>query len=179
MTLCWSISPTPAAQDVGILDELLHWAHVAEAAYGKDGTEVSLVSGIATGSISACELLPDVLTHRPAYVLALDGSRQAIVVSIRGTADLLDIITDISAGPTQLDGHPDGHWAHEGISRAAKQVFEEVRAWFLNHNRCPSWISGGGGGGGDVSEVVDGVIVRCTERFGALGNSSQPFGLWL
>ena len=97
------------------------------------------MSGIATGSISACELLPDILTHRPAYLLALDGSRQAIVVSIRGTADLLDIITDISAGPTQIGDNP-GFWAHEGISRAAKQVFEEVRAWFLSHERCPRWI---------------------------------------
>lgn len=100
----------------------MHWLAKAEASYAADASQFSLVSQLPLGNIVACELLPDIVTHRPAYVLALDPARRAVVVAVRGTADPLDLITDLCVCPV---GFHTG-LAHEGIARAAGLVLEEV-----------------------------------------------------
>uniref|UniRef100_A0A8C4QS33 sn-1-specific diacylglycerol lipase n=1 Tax=Eptatretus burgeri TaxID=7764 RepID=A0A8C4QS33_EPTBU len=61
----------------------------------------------------------------PFYV-ALDHKSKSVVVAVRGTLSLQDVLTDLSTDheDVETDGVPEGCFAHRGIMRAAQYVKE-------------------------------------------------------
>ncbi|KAJ8608900.1 hypothetical protein CTAYLR_005311 [Chrysophaeum taylorii] len=64
-------------------------------------------------------------TRAPAFFVAYSPSRRAVVVSVRGTADVGDALTDLVCGAKPLAGDP-SRLAHAGIADAATAVLREV-----------------------------------------------------
>jgi len=60
--------------------------------------------------------------YSPAYVIALDHNTQNIVISVRGTMSVQDVITDIN----NLNVDFTGGRVHGGINRAAKNVYNDI-----------------------------------------------------
>uniref|UniRef100_UPI00358FED08 diacylglycerol lipase-beta-like n=1 Tax=Myxine glutinosa TaxID=7769 RepID=UPI00358FED08 len=63
----------------------------------------------------------------PFYV-ALDHKSKSVVVAVRGTLSLQDVLTDLSTDheDVEIDGVPEGGSAHRGIMRAAQYVQERL-----------------------------------------------------
>eukprot|EP00951_Prasinocladus_malaysianus_P007645 scaffold54955_cov45-Prasinocladus_malaysianus.AAC.1 len=76
-----------------------HWCRIAEAAYASDEDQFSLMTGLPCNAILAACWETNLGTLRPAYVLALDPSKSALALAIRGTKDLTDLATDVIAKP--------------------------------------------------------------------------------
>ena len=58
----------------------------------------------------------------PCYFIAVDRAMKSVVVTIRGTANFADVITDLVCESVRFLG---GH-AHDGIKRGAERLFEET-----------------------------------------------------
>ncbi|GAX74972.1 hypothetical protein CEUSTIGMA_g2418.t1 [Chlamydomonas eustigma] len=67
-------------------------------------------------------------TFEPVHYLALDRKFQKIVISIRGTTDFSDVVTDLVGRPVPHDFTPSltGH-VHEGMLHAARFVVASIR----------------------------------------------------
>eukprot|EP00887_Chlorella_sp_A99_P003991 scaffold11.g3991.t1 len=106
-----------------------------------------------------------VLAHLP-YALFLDRGRRAVVLAIRGTLSIADIVTDSVVEPTSL-----GNWlpddvkthlrdqpafAHAGMLAAAKAIFRDMRERGIlqplagkdGQDDQEQWRAGDGGGRG-------------------------------
>ncbi len=59
---------------------------------------------------------------QPVYFVALDRSRQAILVTVRGTVSIADIITDMMAEPIEYRGG----WTHSGFAVACQWLWKEI-----------------------------------------------------
>eukprot|EP00951_Prasinocladus_malaysianus_P008754 scaffold63699_cov36-Prasinocladus_malaysianus.AAC.1 len=89
MTLLLALcSPTELARDAELLRELQHWRAIAEAVYANDRTQFSLLSQTPASAVVSCDFQVDLTSQRPAYVLFMDPSSSALVLAVRGTADL-------------------------------------------------------------------------------------------
>ncbi|KAK9825408.1 hypothetical protein WJX81_002309 [Elliptochloris bilobata] len=62
--------------------------------------------------------------HQPAFFMATRGDEREVVVAIRGTAQLEDVVTDLTALP-EVFGDT-GMLAHSGMQRAALWLFERL-----------------------------------------------------
>ncbi|XP_077359071.1 diacylglycerol lipase-beta [Festucalex cinctus] len=62
------------------------------------------------------------------FFVALDHKRESILVSVRGTLSLKDVLTDLSAECENLpiDGVTGACYAHKGISQAASYVYRKL-----------------------------------------------------
>lgn len=62
------------------------------------------------------------------FLVALDHRKESVVVAIRGTMSLQDILTDLSAESEPLDIECEAQdcWAHKGISQAARYVYRRL-----------------------------------------------------
>ncbi|XP_024432619.2 diacylglycerol lipase-beta [Desmodus rotundus] len=62
------------------------------------------------------------------FIVALDHRKEAVVVAVRGTMSLQDILTDLSAESETLDLEYDvqDSLAHKGISQAARYVYRRL-----------------------------------------------------
>lgn len=62
------------------------------------------------------------------FFVALDHKREAVVVAVRGTLSLKDVLTDLSAECENLpiEGVPGACYAHKGISQAAGFVYKKL-----------------------------------------------------
>uniref|UniRef100_A0A8C2R9W6 Diacylglycerol lipase-beta n=1 Tax=Capra hircus TaxID=9925 RepID=A0A8C2R9W6_CAPHI len=62
------------------------------------------------------------------FLVALDHRKESVVVAVRGTMSLQDILTDLSAESEPLDLECDVQdcWAHKGISQAARYVYRRL-----------------------------------------------------
>ncbi|XP_066520546.1 diacylglycerol lipase-beta [Hoplias malabaricus] len=62
------------------------------------------------------------------FFVALDHKREAVLVSVRGTLSLKDVLTDLSAECENLpvDGVSGACYAHKGISQAANYIFKKL-----------------------------------------------------
>ena len=82
-------------------------------------------------------------THQPSFYLIVDHNVQKIVLSIRGTASIPDIMTDLNANPkvitqsnnkwfnnVQIEGK-DGFFVHEGMLESAEWVRDKVHSKLL------------------------------------------------
>ncbi|XP_020760040.1 diacylglycerol lipase-beta isoform X3 [Odocoileus virginianus] len=62
------------------------------------------------------------------FLVALDHRKESVVVAVRGTMSLQDILTDLSAEsePLNLECEVQDCWAHKGISQAARYVYRRL-----------------------------------------------------
>ncbi|XP_068422227.1 diacylglycerol lipase-beta isoform X1 [Eschrichtius robustus] len=62
------------------------------------------------------------------FLVALDHRKESVVVAVRGTMSLQDILTDLSAEsePLDLECEVQDCWAHKGISQAARYVYQRL-----------------------------------------------------
>ncbi|XP_061912291.1 diacylglycerol lipase-beta-like [Entelurus aequoreus] len=62
------------------------------------------------------------------FFVALDHKREAILVAVRGTLSLKDVLTDLSAECENLpiDGVTGACYAHKGISQAASYIYKKL-----------------------------------------------------
>lgn len=104
---------------------------------------------------------------RPCHVLAIDHARQRIVLTIRGSLELGDLLTDLHAKPIAvqlpiLDGEHAQCHVHEGMLRAAAYVHcNTADALVEASGRFPDWplfVTGHSLGGGVAALVA--VLLR-------------------
>ncbi|XP_007448945.1 PREDICTED: sn1-specific diacylglycerol lipase beta isoform X2 [Lipotes vexillifer] len=62
------------------------------------------------------------------FLVALDHRKESVVVAVRGTMSLQDILTDLSAEsePLDLECEVQDCWAHKGISQAARYIYRRL-----------------------------------------------------
>jgi hypothetical protein len=66
-----------------------HWQSLAEASYTEDPASFSLQSQLPESTIVAAEWSPYQETLRPAYTVCVDAPHGAVVLSVRGTSQVL------------------------------------------------------------------------------------------
>ena len=79
--------------------------------------------------IDHCSLQLDRLVtraHEPAYYLAVDHKMQCIVLSIRGTSSVGDILTDLNAKSKRHRMSGTTGFVHEGMLQSAQFMYESV-----------------------------------------------------
>lgn len=83
-----------------------------------DRDAICMHTGISTSDVVAMELT-GVKVNSPAYFVAVDHSKETVVVTIRGTSNIGDVMTDLVCESVKfLDGV-----AHEGIKVGAEKLF--------------------------------------------------------
>jgi hypothetical protein len=100
-----------------MVDEGLHWLAWATAAYQLD--EAAVLSTLRELGISKASLLylspPSTSFRQPIpHIIGRDADRKALVVAIRGTGTLRDILSDMAARPIPFAGGA----AHTGMAAA-------------------------------------------------------------
>ena len=64
----------------------------------------------------------DWASGRPAFYVVVDHKKKAIVVAVRGTLSIVDVLTDAQAKTCALECQDQAGWAHVGIYRAAHHL---------------------------------------------------------
>mmetsp|Transcript_34124 Transcript_34124/g.78772 ORF Transcript_34124/g.78772 Transcript_34124/m.78772 type:complete len:527 (-) Transcript_34124:70-1650(-) len=106
--LSYFASSTKAKPDDRLLDEMVHYAAYANAAYGwKGGLALSgkfhlgdlqtLIDKTGIRRDDVIEYDWTAATHRPAYYIVRDSERKNIILCIRGTWSARDVLTDLCA----------------------------------------------------------------------------------
>jgi hypothetical protein len=123
---------------------------VAGASIEANNEAVAALAGIAPEDI--------LLSHwrnfpfRPCHYVAIDRVNQCVVISIRGTLEIGDLLSDLAAHPMEIElGGVDG-WVHPGILAAASYIHCTTEAALKDAaKKCPGWpvlITGHSLGGG-------------------------------
>lgn len=104
--------------------EVLHYFNYASEVYGTDPL-------IRKQDIVLNQLEEDTTMHLPRHIVFLDHLTKSIVVSIRGTKSISDMITDlyIQESPflaSSTDRHHRGIVAHRGIAQSAEALLPSV-----------------------------------------------------
>ena len=90
----------------------------------------SLASGLLEGDIFYCSFENEIC--RVPFYIAFDHEKKTIVVAVRGTFSLSDVVTDLISytEPILMPGTTGGkaHYAHKGIYKSAKWVKERLYA---------------------------------------------------
>lgn len=76
---------------------------------------------------------PESQLGKPAHAVILDRERQLVVVAVRGTANLKDVITDLAGTPAEWNG---GH-AHMAMAMSANGLYakhKDLIVQLLNDN---------------------------------------------
>lgn len=63
--------------------------------------------------------------YHPAFYVAVDHNRQTIIITVRGTLSLQDVITDMVCEPEEIPGFP-GMLAHRGMLRSALYIISKL-----------------------------------------------------
>lgn len=77
------------AKNASFLARAQHWRSMAEASYTCDPASFSLQSQLPESTIVAAEWNPCHETLRPAYAVCIDAPHGAVVLSVRGTSQVL------------------------------------------------------------------------------------------
>jgi len=123
---------------------------VAGASIEANNEAVAALAGIAPQDI--------LLSHwrnypfRPCHYVAIDRVNKCVVISIRGTLEIGDLLSDLAAHPMEIElGGVDG-WVHPGILAAASYIHCTTEAALKEAaKKCPGWpvlITGHSLGGG-------------------------------
>lgn len=99
-----------------------HWRAISEAVYMCDGSSFSLMTQLPESSLVHAEWNPDQTSLRPAYTISIDAPFGAVVVSIRGTSHIVDILVNSGASPEDFRGGK----SHAGYVHAAEALLKEV-----------------------------------------------------
>lgn len=93
--------------------EAMHWLRYASAVYGSDVPEFCRRAQVDANALIAANMVASPL--RPAYVIALDHAACAIVLTVRGTHSLRDLLTDAAGDTVPFQAGE----AHQGMAVAA------------------------------------------------------------
>uniref|UniRef100_A0A7I4CAW7 Fungal lipase-type domain-containing protein n=1 Tax=Physcomitrium patens TaxID=3218 RepID=A0A7I4CAW7_PHYPA len=102
--------------------DLIYYVELARGSYQKDAAGLARVSMIQESKVVKFEDTSNVM--RPGYYIAVDHRHKLVILCIRGTHTVHDIITDLasnSGGASNLDGEN----VHYGSVEAAR--------WFMEH----------------------------------------------
>jgi hypothetical protein len=123
---------------------------VAGASIEANNEAVAALAGIAPEDIlySMWKNFP----FRPCHYVAIDRVNRCVVISIRGTLEIGDLLSDLAAHPMEIQlGGVDG-WVHPGILAAASYIHCTIEAALKEAAvKCPGWpvlITGHSLGGG-------------------------------
>ncbi|KAJ7532751.1 hypothetical protein O6H91_13G018300 [Diphasiastrum complanatum] len=131
--------PGDSAEDlvknVGFWREAQHWRSLSEAIYTYDPASFSLQSQLPESSIVAAQWNPHQETLRPAYVVCVDPPFEAVVMVVRGTSHVVDILINAGAAPEPFYGG----YAHGGFVQATNALLKEAKPHiekaFQQHNQ--------------------------------------------
>ncbi|KAL2622729.1 hypothetical protein R1flu_002934 [Riccia fluitans] len=110
------------SRDPEFLMRAQHWRSMAEAAYAKDSGSFSLFSHLPESSIIASEWDPCQDSFRPAYVVFVDAPMDAVVLAVRGTSHVIDMLLNSGASPEPFCNGS----AHGGFIHGANVLYEEA-----------------------------------------------------
>ncbi|BBN10390.1 sn1-specific diacylglycerol lipase [Marchantia polymorpha subsp. ruderalis] len=132
------------ARDAEFLMRAQHWRAQAESAYVQDSGSFSLFSHLPESAIVACEWQPCQDSFRPAYVVFVDAPMGAVVLAVRGTSHVIDMLLNSGTSPEPFcDGT-----AHGGFAHASNVLFEQALPHLLKAFEAP--------GGRDKKLVITG-----------------------
>ncbi|KAJ7523940.1 hypothetical protein O6H91_18G069400 [Diphasiastrum complanatum] len=100
------------------LQEIYHWLDWALAAYTKDLQ--TLANHLKVKEEKIIKHVPTSEVLKPAFYIAVDDTRQCVVMSIRGTLTATDILTDLNPHSEQFVGG----YAHSGMLAAARSFMD-------------------------------------------------------
>lgn len=80
---------TELSQDALFLNRAQHWRAIAEAAYVCDPASFSLFSHLPESAVVGARWEADRSNLRPAYVVCIDAPYGAVVLTVRGTSQVL------------------------------------------------------------------------------------------
>ncbi|PSC76092.1 Sn1-specific diacylglycerol lipase beta [Micractinium conductrix] len=90
--------------------------------------------------------------YRPCHYVALDRANQCIVISVRGSLQVGDLLSDLAAAPMEVSIGGSEGWVHQGIFSAATFIHcNTAEALEEAARRCPGWpvlLTGHSLGGG-------------------------------
>jgi len=101
---------------------LIYYVELARGSYQKDAAGLARVSMIQESKVVKFEDKSNVM--RPGYYIAIDPRHKLVILCIRGTHTVHDIVTDLASngeGASTLDGES----VHYGSVEAAR--------WFMEH----------------------------------------------
>ncbi|KAL3691228.1 hypothetical protein R1sor_004879 [Riccia sorocarpa] len=110
------------SRDPDFLMRAQHWRALAEAAYAKDPASFSLYSHLPESSIIASEWDPCQDSFRPAYVVFVDAPMGAVVLAVRGTSHVIDMLLNSGASPEPFSNGT----AHGGFVHGANVLYDEA-----------------------------------------------------
>ena len=67
------------------------------------------------------------------FLLVVDRTTRSLVISIRGTLSLHDMLTDLNAGRTRISEVKTDWEGHEGMVRAAQNLIRSDLSWLQQH----------------------------------------------
>lgn len=120
---------TAPVHDSAQLRELREWLTLAHAAYSANEDELSRRSGLPQGAFRHTRFREGVL--EPAYYVAVDDVRQAIIVCVRGTWSIADMLINFVVSP---EPHLDG-LGHRGMVQAARNLLALLEGRILELKR--------------------------------------------
>jgi hypothetical protein len=119
-------------QNVDAIQYLYYWSFHANVAYENEQSYKYLTiltknekEYFAYGNAVNLEFLDYAHIYKPPYYMYIDDITKTIVIGIRGTASVSDIIADISGDMVQFGEKPD-ELIHEGFYLAAKVVVKDL-----------------------------------------------------
>lgn len=93
--------------------------------------------------------------YRPCHYVAIDDAARCIVLSVRGSLEVGDLLSDLSAHPMEVYLAGEQGWVHQGILAAATYIHCTTRAALCEASRRrPGWpllLTGHSLGGGVAS----------------------------
>lgn len=108
-----------------LVDKLAYYLWFAEYAY-EAGTEPNLKEVLTTRGyhLNFAKMTATWGEHEPAYYVATHTDKKEVVVAIRGTWAVEDVVTDITALPVVFDNGK--HMAHSGMNASALYLFDRI-----------------------------------------------------
>eukprot|EP00794_Sanderia_malayensis_P003386 gene3386-3876_t len=140
-SFAYQIKQSHMSESTESFKDALHYMKFASSAYGavymrflriikelpimaEEGIDAGAISrhtGISASDIHAMEL-EGVQVNCPAFFVAVDHRKKAVVVTVRGTSNIADVMTDLVCKSVKfLDGI-----AHEGIKIGAEKLFKKT-----------------------------------------------------
>ncbi|KAI5078779.1 hypothetical protein GOP47_0006450 [Adiantum capillus-veneris] len=110
------------SKDSEFLARAQHWRAIAEAVYVCDGSSFSLMSHLPESLLVHAEWNPDQNSLRPTYTVSIDAPYNAVVLAIRGTSHVVDMLVNSGACPEDFRGGK----SHAGFAHATEVLLKEA-----------------------------------------------------
>lgn len=111
---------------------------------------ISELTGIAVGDIKQSNWRNS--PFRPCYYVAVDHSNRCIVISIRGSLEIGDLLSDVTANSIKVSLLGVSGWVHEGIMASASYIHcctkDVLKRLSEDHPGMPVLVTGHSLGGG-------------------------------